>query len=338
MTTALPSLSTLHSEMSVVSIPLTTAFRGLKHREVAIFRSPTGSGEWAAFSEYNDEEAAWWLRAALEQRSDSTFPLAAGQELWVPVNAIVPALPTSDVAPWLDQFAGCPAVKVKVADRPDSLDDDLERVKMVRRVVGDDVLIRIDVNGGWDVDDAYRAISALSEFGIDYVEQPVATLEQMRELKSRLGSTLRLAADELVRTTRRVDHLGLDACDVVIIKPSPLGGSSRAEQLAKEALVAGFDVTVSSALETSLGLSHAAALGAQINAFTGNPTAHGLGTAPLLSGDVSFTRLIPENGHVRVRHFEVSDELLDEFAAPEERTQWWHKRLDRCYPLLSDLS
>lgn len=338
MTTALPTLSTLHSEMSVVSIPLTKAFRGLQHREVAIFRSPTGSGEWAAFSEYDDEEAAWWLRAALEERSDSTFPLTDGRELSVPVNAIIPALPPNDVAAWLEQFAGCPAVKVKVADRPDSLDDDLQRVKEVRRVMGDDVLIRIDVNGRWDVDDAYLAISALSESGIDYIEQPVATLEQMRDLKSRLGGTLRLAADELVRTTRRVDHLRLDACDVVIIKPSPLGGSSRAEELAKEALAVGFDVTISSALETSLGLSHAAALGAQINAFTGKPTAHGLGTAPLLSGDVTSTRLIPENGNVRARHFDVSDELLDQFAAPEERTQWWHERLNRCYPLLSDLS
>ena len=59
-----PRLSDLVSASRVVSVPLRTKFRGITERELLVFEGPNGFSEWAAFTEYSDEEAATWLAAA----------------------------------------------------------------------------------------------------------------------------------------------------------------------------------------------------------------------------------------------------------------------------------
>ena len=329
-----PSLDELLERMTVVSIPLRTPFRGLEHREVAIFEGPQGPGEWAAFTEYDDQEAAWWLVAALEQAFGEEPSFVAQP---VPVNAIVPALPPSDIEAWLQMFRGAHAVKVKIAQKGETLEDDIARVREVRRVCGDEVLLRLDVNASWDLGTATDSIQELEPFSIDYVEQPVATIQGMRELKKRLGGRVRLAADEIIRSTRSVDFLDRRACDVAIIKPSPLGGFSRSIELAAQALEREMDVVVSSALETSVGLTHATAAASWANQETGLDTAHGLSTQLLLTSDVAAEPLAPQNGWVTPATIKLDRGSVEKVRAPHERAEWWRARLERCIPLAREI-
>ena len=335
MSNTIPSLSELLSLSTVVSIPLETSFRGLGYREVMLIDGSTAPGEWAAFSEYDDEEAAWWLATALEQAFLTSSPQDSPP---VPVNSIVPALPASSVSGWLDRFGTCPSAKVKVGEPGQSLRDDIARVQAVRACVGELVGIRLDANGAWDVTQAEEALRELSRFDLDYVEQPVATVEMMKTLKARISDLpVRLAADELVRKTHQVQHLSKEVCDVVIIKPSPLGGFEASRALAFSALEAGLDVTVSSGIETSVGLNTAATLAAEINAATGNATPHGLSTGLLLHSDVVVTPLIPIDGHVHATPPVLDKEKSNTVLAPSDRQAWWAKRLERCYPLALEI-
>ena len=329
-----PSLDELLERMTAVSIPLRTPFRGLQHREVALFEGPQGPGEWAAFTEYDDQEAAWWLVAALEQAFGEEPSFAAHP---VPVNAIVPALPPNDVEGWLQDFPGVTAVKVKVAQKGEALADDVARVREVRRVCGEEVLLRLDVNASWDVATATDSIQELEPYSIDYVEQPVATIKEMRELKRGLEGRVRLAADELIRTTRSLDLLDKNVCDVAIIKPSPLGGFSRSIELASQALEREMDVVVSSALETSVGLSHAADVASWVNQATGIDTPHGLSTQLLLTGDVGTEPLTPRNGWVAPTGIQLDSDAVQKVLAPHERMEWWRARLERCLPLAQEI-
>lgn len=316
----------------MLSIPLRTRFRGLDQREVMLYEGPAGPGEWAAFVEYDDEEAAWWLAAGIEQAFSADSPGGYGAE--VPTNAIVPAMDPGDIESWLRPFAGVTAVKVKVADTVDSLERDLERVREVERVMGSDVALRLDVNGRWSLAEADVALRAYSSFTLDYVEQPVATLNEMRALyplARKLG--IRLAADELVRKTHSVDAVvGGGVCDVVIVKPSPLGGRARTHALASRALDAGLEVVVSSGVETSVGLTSAALIAAELNAKTGHHTVHGLGTVPLLASDVVTAPLIPQHGIVTPQKPALDYDAIERLRASSERTRWWHSRLERTLP------
>lgn len=329
-----PSLDELLERMTVVSIPLRTPFRGLHHREVALFEGPQGPGEWAAFTEYDDQEAAWWLVATLEQAFGEE-PSFVPQP--VPVNAIVPALPPNDIEGWLQEFPGVTAVKVKIAQKGETSADDIARVREVRQVCGEEVLLRLDVNASWDVDTATNSIQELEPFSIDFVEQPVATIEEMRELKKRLEGRVRLAADELIRTTRSFDLLDESVCDVAIIKPSPLGGFSRSIELASQALEREMDVVVSSALETSVGLTDAAAVASWVNQATGIETPHGLSTQLLLTSDVATEPLTPHNGWVIPAVIQLDPEALEKVLAPQPRVEWWRARLERSLPIAQEI-
>jgi L-fuconate dehydratase len=62
-------------------------------------------------------------------------------------------------------------LKIKVgADR----DSDLRRVRMVRELAGPDVLISVDANQRWDVDEAIENVKALAEVGLYWVEEPTS--------------------------------------------------------------------------------------------------------------------------------------------------------------------
>ena len=143
--------------------------------------------------------------------------------------------------------------------------------------------------------------------GLEYVEQPCATLEEMAALRRRVD--VPLAADESVRTAEDPLRIaGLEAADIVVVKVQPLGGVRRALAVIE---AAGLPAVVSSAVETSVGLSAGLALAAALPEL---PHACGLGTAMLLAGDVVADPLVPVDGRLRVRRVEPDPELLERWA------------------------
>ena len=246
-----PPLADLLSTLRVVSLPLATRFRGIDTREAALFEGPEGWTEFSPFVEYGDTEASTWLAAAIDF---GWMPQPAPLRSEIPVNATVPAVPAASVPQVLARFDGCRTAKVKVAEPRQRLADDIARVRAVREVLGVEGRIRVDANGGWNVDEAEHAIHALAEYDLEYIEQPCASVEELVELRRRVKYMgIPIAADESVR--KAADPLAVaraGAADLLVIKAQPLGGVRRALEIVRDA---GLPAVVSSALDTSVGLS-----------------------------------------------------------------------------------
>ncbi len=309
---------------------MTTRFRGITVREALLLEGPAGWTEFSPFVEYNDAEAANWLRAALDFGwRDPELP--AGAPGRIRVNATLPAVGPGEVDDVLRRFPGCRTVKVKVAEPGQSVADDVARVSLVREFLGPDGRLRVDANGGWNVDEAEHAIHALAEFDLEYVEQPCASVDELAQIRKRVKYMgIPIAADESVRKAE--DPIAVaraKAADILIIKAQPLGGIEHALGIIAEA---GLPVVVSSAIDTSVGLSMGAHLAASIPG--GLSYDCGLGTAALLAADVTDAPLLPSNGAIDVRRITPSPELLERYAATPERTEWWLGRLTRTHALL----
>jgi O-succinylbenzoate synthase len=115
------------------------------------------------------------------------------------------------------------------------------------------------------------------------------------------------------------------AADLIVVKVAPLGGVRRALEIVGQA---GLPAVVSSALDTSVGIRAGLALAA---ALPDLPYACGLGTVSLLAGDVTLDSLVPDDGAIRLRDVVADPGLLDEFAAPPDRRDWWMERLRRVH-------
>jgi O-succinylbenzoate synthase len=273
---------------------MTMPFRGVEERRGVLIRGPAGWGEFSPFPDYGPGVGARWLGAALEA---ATAPWPEARRSRIPVNAIVPAV-EPERALEIAAASGCSTAKVKVGRG-----DDEQRVAAVREALGPRGKVRVDANGAWDVDRAERMIKVLDRYQLEYVEQPVATLEEMAELRRRVD--VPLAADESIRNA--ADPLrvaGLEAADIVVLKVQPLGGVRNALRVAE---AAGLSVVVSSAVETSIGLGAGLALAA---ALPDLPYACGLGTASLLTGDVVADPLVADGGCIDVRRPEVHEPSL----------------------------
>ncbi len=322
-----PELADILATARVVSLPLRTRFRGVGLREAMLFEGPAGWTEFSPFLEYGDAEASTWLAAAIDFGwSDAPAPVRSS----VRVNATVPAVPAAEVAGVLARFPGCRTAKVKVAEPGQVLADDVARVAAARAALGPEGRVRVDANGAWNVDEAEHAVHSLAEFDLEYVEQPCATVDELAEIRRRVKYMgIPIAADESVRKAE--DPLAVaraGAADILVIKAQPLGGISRALSIVREA---GLPAVVSSALDTSVGISMGLHLAAAIPELEFDC---GLGTASLLAADVTGDPLIPVDGELPVRRVAVSTRLLEEHAASADRDRWWRGRLERCWALL----
>jgi len=325
----LPALDELLASAHVVSLPMRVKFRGIMEREALLLHGPAGWGEFCPFPEYDDAEASRWLAAAVEAGWHG-FP--APLRSVIPVNATVPAVSADRVPEVLARFGRVDAVKVKVAERGQTPDDDAARVAAVRAALPD-AAIRVDANGGWDVPTAVAALTRLAAVGLEYAEQPVPTIEGLAAVRSQLraaGTPVLIAADESVRKESdplRVARAG--AADLLVVKVAPLGGVRRALDIVAQA---GLPAVVSSALDTSVGIRAGLALAA---ALPDLPYACGLGTVSLFEQDITLDPLVADDGAIRLRDVAADAGLLERYAASPDRRDWWLDRLRRVHAACS---
>jgi o-succinylbenzoate synthase len=310
------------SELYVYSVPMRTRFRGIDVREGVLLEGDAGWGEFCPFLEYDDRVAAAWLATAIEA-SATGWPAPVRDV--VPVNCTVPAV-GPERAREIAATSGCTTAKVKVADHPNSLGDDVERLAAVRDGLGPDGFVRCDANGLWQVDEAVTAIRELDRAagGLQYVEQPCRTIEELAAVRKRVD--VPIAADESIRQAEDPLRVAVaEAADIAVLKCAPLGGVRRALEVAE---AAGLPCVVSSALETSVGLAAELALAGALPQLD---YACGLGTIDLLAGDVVADSFVPVGGMLPVpRRPPVPDPaLLERFAADDARAEWWRERLER---------
>jgi O-succinylbenzoate synthase len=300
--------------LRVVTLPTTTNFRGVTVREVALIHGEYGWGEFSPFLEYDDAESAPWLACAIEA---ATQPKPRLYRTEVAVNGTIPALnDPADLEKIIDSFPGVKTFKVKVGT---DVSEDLHRLDLVR-TLRPNATIRVDVNGLWSVDEAEKFINSIGD--VEYVEQPCATIEELRELKKRVD--VKIVGDEVLRKAKdpfTVDLSG--AVDYLMLKVQPLGGVKRAHKLAEHH---NLPVVVSSALESAIGINYGLILGASFEDMrfdcglgTGSLLAKNVAELPIVDGKIAISDVIP--------NFDGLDVSADRF-------KWWKNRIMRTAELL----
>ena len=307
-------LDLILDSLRVISLPTKTNFRGIDHREVALFEGPQGWAEFSPFLEYSDEESARWLACAIEAATQEPPKLYRSS---VSVNATMPALNSeSEIAEILAGFPGCATVKIKVGTNDEQ---DLARIATVRKL-NPQAKIRIDVNGLWSLNQASNFLELCGE--IEYVEQPCATDSELRELKSRVD--VKIVGDEILRKSQNPFEVDLHgAIDILMLKVQPLGGINNAHALAAHHKL---PVVVSSALESAVGINYGLTLAASFEELSYDC---GLATGSLLAKNVADIEIV--EGKMQIKRVEPR---FDGLEVSTDRFEWWKNRIMRTAALL----
>ncbi len=308
-------LDSILESLRVVALPTKTDFRSIKVREVALIEGPKGWGEFSPFVEYEPTECIPWLVSAVEAATLTPPEILRSQ---IAVNATMPAINGKDeIAEVLSWFPGCTTVKIKVGA---DLKDDLARIATVCDLAPT-AKVRIDVNGMWSIGKATQAIHAIYDIcNLEYVEQPCSTLEDLRELKKRVGIPVLIAGDEVVRKVGNPMEVDLhDAIDILLLKVAPLGGIKKSLEIAAHH---GKPVVVSSALDSAVGISYGLQLAASLPSLD---YACGVGTGALLSADVATLPIV--GGMMKVNSVAPDRDRMKEYAISPERFDWWRARV-----------
>ena len=312
--------------VDVFTLPMNVRFRRIDQREGLLIHGAAGVGEFSPFWDYDVDESASWLAAAVEA-ADEPFPAPVRDT--VPVNCTVAAVGPEQARAVVARSHGCRTAKVKVAEPGQRLDDDVARVGAVRDALGPSGRVRVDANGGWSVEEAVRAIAVLSEFDLEYVEQPTTLVEDLAAVRRRVD--VPIAADESIRRASdplRVQQLG--AADIAVLKVQPLGGVRACLRLAEQLTL---PVVVSSALESSVGIAAGVALAAALPEL---PYACGLATTSMFTADVVAEPWRPVDGMLGVRRVAPDREALDSVRALPDDERRWRDRLAACAAVLED--
>ena len=304
----------LLESLRVVALPMKTIFRGVTVREVALIQGEYGWGEFSPFLEYDDAESAPWLASAIEA---ATQPKPQLYRTEVAVNGTIPALnDKEELEKVVNSFPGVTTFKVKVGT---NTDEDIARINVLRSL-RPNAKFRIDANGLLSVEQAVSLLRLLGD--IEYIEQPCATIDELRELKKRIE--VKVVGDEVLRKAK--DPFALDlsgAVDYLMLKVQPLGGIKRAHQLAEHH---NLPVVVSSALESAVGINYGLTLAASFKDMNFDC---GLGTGSLLAKNVA--ELPIADGKIAISDVVPNLEGLDVSA---DRFQWWKNRIMRTAELL----
>jgi o-succinylbenzoate synthase len=318
--------------------PFTTAAGMVRARDLLLVRLEEGDGivaygEAAPFEQYDGVTIARVARAfhgeeppppQMHAADEMAFMDLEGRRLGVPlaeprtatvaVNYTLAGPTPEQVARTASRAAadGYNCFKLKVG-----LVEDEARVAAVRDAIGPDALLRVDANGAWTVVEAIQRIRRLSGYGLEFVEQPCETLEQMAEVRAECG--VRIAADESVQAAvdvRAAAEAG--ACDVIAVKLAPMGGFSAARAVIEAAREAGIEPYVSSTLDGPWGI----AAGIQLAAAEGIQMHCGLATLELFDAALTAALPAPVGGRLAVPPgpglgVEVSSEMISEVLVQE---------------------
>ena len=192
---------------------------------------------------------------------------------------------------------GFSCLKIKVGATSASVD--IERISEVRRACPD-VVIRLDANGAFEVDEARFFLDNLAGLGVDLVEQPVAFDDLDGLAKLSTHSAIDIAADESCIPRRQRRRL-LDEriVDGLVLKPMALGGLLATRELIEEAAGRDMRVVLSTLIESAIARRSIAQLAAACPEVRG---AQGLAT-----GSWFATDLAPEKDRIVEGQLVLSD-------------------------------
>jgi o-succinylbenzoate synthase len=255
------------------------------------------------------ESALLSLSAAALKKPQAAL-LSADFSPRVDINALIESADNleSHIASLAD--SNCRAVKLKVGRQ--SVNDDIASVIQVRRLLPDDISLRLDANRAWTLDDSSSFARGVSDCGIEYIEEPLRICADLRLFHERFPS-LSLAIDESVLDMSLAQLQTANYLAAVVIKPTVIGGLTRAIQIADTCMQTVKMPVISAAIESSLGLSTLAHLASSL----GLDIPIGLDTARLFATDLISPVLSMTNHSIWIENlytsgFSLNTAVLDE--------------------------
>lgn len=153
------------------------------------------------------------------------------------------------------RYLGLNTVKMKVGR---DWHKDMQVLKLARKILGPDAILRVDANCAWTVDETLYFADKMKEFRISSIEQPVdpENIAGMQRLTSELTETV--VADESLCTLDQARMLIENrACDAFNIRLSKVGGPLIACEIADLARANGLGVLLGAQVGESAILSAA---------------------------------------------------------------------------------
>lgn len=258
------------------------------------------------------ELAALNLLAAA-QHMPAAGLLAPNAQLTVSINALLTGRDDHPHEQAAEMAAsGFSAVKLKIGRV--SVEEDIARVRAVRRALPAAVALRLDANRAWSLDEALAFARGVRGCEFEYIEEPLRAPEDISKFVA--GSGIPVALDESLTDTGWEDWLPATGLAALILKPAVLGGISAVWRLAARSSLAGAKKVVSSTFHSGVGLLGEAHLAAALN--RGDVPA-GLGTYQWLEHDLIDPPFTARNGSVDLMqwppdHPGIRRELLKEIC------------------------
>ena len=191
---------------------------------------------------------------------------------------------------------GFKAVKLKVGRS--TIQQDIERVRLARKILGDEIALRLDANRAWEWDDAVKFAKAVQDFNIEYCEEPLLDSNKLEQLHLQTGMPLALDETLWYAPTPKSDtpakHVSLSGIRALILKPSILGGWNNTKMWIEHAQKNGIHCVLSSCFESGLGLNWIAFMA---NELLSEQFPAGLDTSKWFEQDLIEPRFLIQNGN-----------------------------------------
>ena len=226
-----------------------------------------------------------------ERQSHVLFdtPFGHGEE-GIPINGLVWMGSFEEMMKRIEQKIeqGFACIKLKIGAI--DFENEMEMVKHIRgRFSKDDIMLRVDANGGFTPGNAMERLERLSKYDIHSIEQPIKQ-GQWKEMARLCRETpLPIAFDEeligINTTERRIELLDTLKPQYIVLKPSLHGGMRGTREWVELANKRGIGSWITSALESNVGLNAIAHLTADIYGSHITNT-QGLGTGMLFTDNI----------------------------------------------------
>lgn len=212
--------------------------------------------------------ALWdWIGKKCDQPLYRIFGLSKKMVATSVTIGINPPGIVKERVPEILERTGSKFLKIKLGS-PEGTEADQAMFAAVKETVGDrnDLVLRVDANGGWSPDEAIAMMKWLAERGVEYVEQPLKEGEEKHLPSLFENRPLPIYVDESCRFSENIPHW-VDSVDGVNLKLMKCGGLTEALRIIATARAHGVKVMIGCMSESTLSISAGAAIGSLLDAI-----------------------------------------------------------------------
>lgn len=205
-------------------------------------------------------------RSAIDEALHDLWGKKLGQPLYklfglnpqkLPMTSFTIGMDEPEIMAQQAKDSGKPILKVKLGS-----EKDLEIVKAIRNAT--DANLRVDANAGWTREQALEIIPQLAEYGLEFIEQPLAAEDiegyfWLKEKLRALNIKTAIFADESAKNSHDVAKLA-GAVDGVVVKTMKSEGIREALRMIHTAKAHDMQIMLSCMVESSVGVTAAAHL------------------------------------------------------------------------------